>query len=548
MRRFSSVVAGTLALAWVTVALAQSGTGVPADDGTSATDPRGSVEQAASSSSVIKEEPVASSVPTSSIAPVSSISSVSSVSSAVSSVRSSSSVVSVVSSSVSSSSAPAAAPVVSSAKAQRTSSVERSSSVSTSSVSSVSSSSSSIARLSSSSSSVAGFLSREDFGYHTPVINPASVVRPEAFSLDPAVVAGNGLWTLIFVLVMGLSGWLLRYLLRLDPVRVGWILRRLPWQLAFTVVLVLLVRVLIPAANAQGTGTAGGASLLQIPIVAFLFFVIVGLSNTVFNGLLIEQRESINAFVLGRSDVLRRAWMIALLILIYGVVGGYIDPGFAILPTREIGVILITISSVILSAYVKDVMVFGLTRRLRIKTWFEGHIAGLAIAIACVALTRAFGLDPGYIYGIPAGLIIGTQLSRERQGLLEMAGMVSAIILALIVWVLGSMLHAYDVPLDLMNLLFVILVEDAFLELLPLPGLSGEAIWQWKKGLWAVLFAVVTFFLFHTLLNPQGTVASLESQPPALAAVLLLGCYVAGVLLLWVTVMWRKPAGVIRPR
>jgi len=384
---------------------------------------------------------------------------------------------------------------------------------------------------------------RENFGYSSPVINPTSIVRPGQFSLEPGAIAGNAFWSLVFALVMGVSGVLLHFLKRTYGKTFHEVITRLPKQLAFTLFLTWIFTIITPVVNAQGTGAPRGVSLLSIPIFAFTLFIVVGLSNTLFNNILVAEGERMNAFLVRlRPDtqLQRNTWFILILTLLYGIIGGYINPEFSILPSKEVGIILVTVFTIIVSTYAKDSIAFSLSKKLRYESWFQGHLAGLIIAIGCVVLTRNFDLDPGYIYGVPAGLIIGMQLSRKQEGLFETIGMVCVLVLTLIAWIVGSAMTDYPVLLDIVNLLFVILIEEAFLEMMPLPTLPGEVLYHWKKLVWFTLFVLVTFFMFHTLFNPEGTVTNLEQHPPAAVAVTLLACYAVGVFLLWGFLAWKR--------
>lgn len=385
------------------------------------------------------------------------------------------------------------------------------------------------------------FFPRSALGYGSPVIDPAAVIHLDRFSLDPKAILGNLTWSLLVLIVLWSSAVLLGQLMAGSAALMAQIMRRVPLQILLTLVLIALYRLVVPGAHAQGMAATATGSLLQIPIVAFVFFVVVGLSNTLFNNLLTAEGDRLHAVFHIQSDrILRSVWVILLLSLLYAVIGGYINPGFSILPSRDLGMIFVTLISVLLSAYFKDSLSFLLARRKNIDAWFQGNLAGLLIAIGCVWLTRTFGFDPGYIYGIPAGLVVGAHLSHAEEGRLEAAGMVSGLVIAIVVWLLGSILTGTGVPLDLCNLVFVILAEDAFFDMIPLPTLAGSAIYSWNRGAWALLCIIVTFLLFHTLLNPQGTVSGILGQPPALGAVLLLGCYAVFVLLLWAIVTYRN--------
>jgi len=524
-------------LAWAGGVFAQS------DDGTGIL-PEGTIPQEEQATS---REPV-SSEPVSSIA-VSSVAAVQEASSAQSSARQTSSVTPVSSSVASkpaSSGVAVSSAVSSSVRSSAKSSVRPVSSVVAvrSSIASAHSSTSSALSASSTGSGVvvAGTWDREAFGYTSPVI------RPPRFSLSTPAIFGNVSIALAFAVVIMLSGMIIQHLMRIDGVLVRQILRRLPAQFIVTLILFLLLRSFIPTASAQGFADPAAASFLQIPFFALLFFLVVGLSNVLFNNMLVAEGDTIHGFLLSkpwirklhREGISKRAWFILILSVLYGLIGGYVNPDFSILPGKEIGILFVTVFTIMVSVYLKDLMAFGISRKWRHPSWFQAHVGGLLIAVICILLTRVFGLDPGYIYGVPAGFLIAEGLSQRREGLMESLGLFWVVILACAVWFAGMALSGYEVPFDIFNLLFVILIEDAFLDMLPLPSLAGEAIFRWKKALWFLQFTLVSFLLFHTLFNPEGTISGLEQSPPALMAVVLLGCYAAGILLLWGYVAWRR--------
>jgi hypothetical protein len=387
---------------------------------------------------------------------------------------------------------------------------------------------------------------RERLGYHVPVIDPLSVYGPSRVSLSPAVLGSNLLLALLCALIAGAGGWVLGHLQQTRPGRFGQVLGRLPFQALTALLLLWLIDRLIPGALAQGPVARSPVSLLRIPSAALLLFLVIGVSNTLFNTLLIEHGDRIHdafrplreRFGSGR-DLRRNGWFIVLLILLYGLIGGYVNPQFHLLPGRELGIIFVTTVVVILSAYLKDLFSFFIAGRWRYPRWFQANLAGLCIAAACVALTREFALNPGYIYGIPVGLLIGASLDREREGLLEFLGFLWLLAVALVVWILGSLVMAYPVPSDLCNTLYVTLIEAVFIELLPLPRFAGAAVFRWKRPLWFLQFTVAVFLLFQTLFNPQGTVRSIAESPSAAGLLILLGCFATGLLVLWASVVWE---------
>ena len=379
---------------------------------------------------------------------------------------------------------------------------------------------------------------RECFWYREPIIDPHVILRPSQ------VIVGwvNPLLAILVVMLVGVTGFFFASLSAADAKRAQEILRRLPLQAVLTLALLWLVRVFIPEAQAQGI-QASGTSLSLLYLYVGVFFVVVNLSNFLFNNIVTSKGDRIHESIVSHPIIDRfvtqgkrlshETWLIVLLFIAYGVIGAHINPHFSLFPQEHIGIVFVTTTAIILSAYSKDFVRFLLAKTWKFPAWFKANVPGLFVAVVSVALTRSLGLSPGYIYGVPVGLFIVSHLYPQREGLFECLGLLWLMFLALVLWFCAPLLTPYPVLSDAINLFFVIAIEHAFIETFPLPYLAGGSIFRWSKIVWAMQFAVATFLLFRTLFNPKGTLVGLSQSPPALATMFLLGCYVAGVLLLW---------------
>lgn len=299
---------------------------------------------------------------------------------------------------------------------------------------------------------------------------------------------------------------------------------------------------LIPSAFAQGL-TAETVSMLRVPLWAGLFFIVVGTSNALLNNMLVSEGEAIDAFLATafkrNLPIKKRTWFIILMILLYGIVGAFLNAQFSVLPSVQIGMAIVTILTVIVAGYTKDALRLLIAKKWKSSLWFHANILGLLLAILCVVITRQLHLNPGLIYGLPVGLFVALQ-SHKDEGRLEFLSLLWMLLLACGIWFLTPIIEPYPVLLDFGNLLFIILIEGAFFELLPLNYLAGGAVFTWHKLLWALLFAGSVFFMFQTFLNPDSTISAIEESPPTLFALILLGCFSAGILILWAYVMLKR--------
>ncbi len=388
--------------------------------------------------------------------------------------------------------------------------------------------------------STSGTFLREDFGYSIPVIDPSIIVRIDRLNLTSEAITTHLLLALLVAFILGLCGVVLQRLVHLDEKFMKKFLSMLPFQAVITLLLIWIVHSIVPTAFAQDGQALFGIPTWLIPAYAGLFFLVVGSSNYLFNSILVTEGERVEAKFSKLAPLRNHAWFILLVLLGYGIIGAHINPEFSLLPGEQLGIALVTITGLVFSVCIKDTALLFLAKKWKVSGRFRANIGGFAIAVVCILLTRAFALNPGYIYGLPIALLLSTTLVRQREGLFEFLGILWLLFLAAAMWLIGPSLAAYPVLFDLSNLLFVLLVEDAFFELLPLPYLAGGTIFHWKKWVWLVQFVTVLFFLFATLFNPQGTINSLLETPPTMVALTLLGCYAVGVFVLWGYMVWRR--------
>jgi hypothetical protein len=236
---------------------------------------------------------------------------------------------------------------------------------------------------------------RDCYGYNVPVIDPASIAHLEEVSRSGDVIGTNILLSLLFTIVIGLSGLVFAFLSRLAPELLHRVLRRLPLQLVITLLLIWLWNVFVPAASAQGLTAASGVSLLSLPLYAFLFFLVIGVSNFIFNNIVTSEGDAIHEFIVshplldriigGGKRLSHEKWLVLLLIFAYGIVGAYINPQFSLFPSHQVGIVLVTVIAIILSAYFKDFMRFLLARSWKCNAWFKANVGGHVVVLHHVA-------------------------------------------------------------------------------------------------------------------------------------------------------------------
>jgi len=204
------------------------------------------------------------------------------------------------------------------------------------------------------------------------------------------------------------------------------------------------------------------------------------------------------------------------------------------------GILLVTVTAIIVGTFAKDFFRFLVALSWKCPVLFKPNVLGLLLAVVCIFLSRALEVTPGYIFGLAIGLFIYSERFKKNEGRLEFFGLFWMLLLAIGAWLLVPILKPYPVLSDLMILLFVILIEGVFFEAMPLSYLPGYPIFTWNKWLWGFFFGSVTFLLFHTLFNPNSSLAALSNSAPTRITLMILGAYGVLNLGLWAWLMRRK--------
>jgi hypothetical protein len=138
------------------------------------------------------------------------------------------------------------------------------------------------------------------------------------------------------------------------------------------------------------------------------------------------------------------------------------------------------------------------------------------VAVVCVALSRLIGFQPGYLYGLIAGLAIRRQLAAETSGALTAVSAVSVFTLSLAAWfarapvssaiaAAGPRPSNWLIALEASLAAIAILgIETVVICLIPLRFVEGSKLAAWSRTAWAVVFGLAAFGFVHILLRPDS--------------------------------------------
>lgn len=226
------------------------------------------------------------------------------------------------------------------------------------------------------------------------------------------------------------------------------------------------------------------------------------------------------------------------------VLGGLLDPGFGLNLRSVLTVVALALA--ICAGIAIPVVVtqtFHRVRHLSARMQIRALPAGLAIAAACVLVSRISGFQPGYLYGIVAGVVLGRSLSKREQGHLIVLTTLAVIAVSVLAWIAWAGINGSAQKPDANDGL--VLVDDALaamfvaglvgsvIGMLPLRFLPGHALKSWNLRVWAAMFGVSLFGLVQVMLRPHATSAGPSHAPLVTTLMLFVAFGVGTVLFRW---------------
>ncbi len=279
--------------------------------------------------------------------------------------------------------------------------------------------------------------------------------------------------------------------------------------------------------------------------LAILMAIIFGLASAELSNILRDEEDRIQAWLraigidklvawigrvtqwgLNRTAVKRGCLTLPLVVLIlalYGAIFAFLEEGTSIFSLEGALLALLMAGTVGLVSFSGDFARRIASRLWKAKSKFNFYPANLLLAAASVILSRTLKLSPGIAFGTPGGVDLDLPESQleKREAVVGILTIAILILIGAFGWSLSALsLYLPDVQFDdrvvsvmatvlttVQNaslVLFMVSIETAFFELVPLSHSTGRSIFQWSKIVWALFFLPVTFMFNHTLLNPRS--------------------------------------------
>ena len=289
----------------------------------------------------------------------------------------------------------------------------------------------------------------------------------------------------------------------------------------------LAASVAVPSEVSVDPAAIAGSALLALLLLLFM-----GFASELFNSTVESNYDEIRGwFHLGSRRWFRGAlWStpvgVGLFVALAALVYLLLDPAVA-LNLESVAVYLGMVAGlgiVLLAFEAPGLLMYrrrtGQSAGVRALPWT------LPAAIVCVAISRTLGLEPAYLYGLLLGLVFQQQLTSGQEGVQTAVGAAWTLVVALAAWVGLGLVEPNGVPaagiagLLASTALAVVVVgglEAVAFGLLPLRFLAGDALYRWRRMLWALLFGLSAFFFIHVLVGPHTGYLS-QLSPEALVA------------------------------
>lgn len=299
--------------------------------------------------------------------------------------------------------------------------------------------------------------------------------------------------------------------------------------------------------------------------MALFFAVLFGSVSTVFNSTLKENHACVSGWCAPITRVARRArdalfgqhsgegtsggltaiankiplkkvWQPLAIIVLSALIYGFLDPAFGF-TLNGLGLLVSLAIAIGVTTFAYEGLQALLSRkRFGVPASMRLFPAAIAIAIACVVVSRVMAFHPGYVFGIVGGLAFATTVEPDQKSYGRMVLMSAGVLLvvSLAAWFAAVPVAAAvertggflltTVQAALISI-FVMGLEALLFGLLPIGFMDGEKVMRWSKTAWVAAFGAVAFAFWHVLLNPSSKYLDSFRQKNVRMMFILLAAY-----------------------
>jgi alpha-tubulin suppressor-like RCC1 family protein len=241
------------------------------------------------------------------------------------------------------------------------------------------------------------------------------------------------------------------------------------------------------------------------------------------------------------------------IILIYGLTFSFLEPGWNLFTLTGFYLFFsLTLGGGIVGL-ADDLAQWLAARRWGAKANLHLHPANLLLAVTSTGASRLFSIIPGFMLGSPQAVEIDpSSLDKRRQRTLLWIGGLTLVGIGLVLWLLtilttllqrGNLSSLAGILIggleSLFLSIFALAVQNAFLQMLAFPDSYGRVLLRWNRWAWGAGLLGITFVFYHTLVNPQGNLASAWSTLSVRLFLITSGVLALLALGLWLFFKWQ---------
>jgi hypothetical protein len=183
---------------------------------------------------------------------------------------------------------------------------------------------------------------------------------------------------------------------------------------------------------------------------------------------------------------------------------GFADPGFAFNGSSLRLWVAIVVSLLLVNVVVSAVVMRVARRTWSIASTLDPMPATLLLVALSVIVSRAIGIQPGFLFGVVLGVNFAVELGKRRDALLALLSIGATIVVGMLSWVGYTALVVSDgsnpgfwhlLVQECLSATTIEALATMTVALLPLQFLDGRVIFDWNKWAWAGAYLVALVIL-----------------------------------------------------
>jgi hypothetical protein len=264
--------------------------------------------------------------------------------------------------------------------------------------------------------------------------------------------------------------------------------------------------------------------LAQNATLALLLILLVALPAEIFNSTLKQHHADLarrtrrlRLFVErleGRMAALPDAGVLAVFAVVGALLYSFIDPSFGFTTASLALVLGLVIAIVVVTGVHELARGIYIERRFKKSGRLKVFPLGLLVAVILVVFSRLAHFQPGYLFGVLAGLSFRVEPTHSEEGRSLVLASLFTLALAVAAWLawvpVKDAVMSGDTSFTMLVLDAVLAttwvcgVQSLLFSLIPMRYMDGETVVAWSRWAWFGIYGLGMFFFVQTIMHPQS--------------------------------------------